>query len=151
MDINTITEALGAKDAVASFKAACDSKTKFFDQLRGVLADFAPGLLEKSHLEQEDYKRALKQYEQQNRYDQKNYQFKYNKKYTTAATFIPVKDMGINARDTLTFRGRKADHPETLVFLVSTKPAEGEAVPEDRTVEIEDHLFRAWLQYEMVH
>lgn len=150
MDINTITEALGAKEAVASFKTACDAKAKFFDQLRGVIADFAPGLLEKAKLEQADYKLALDKYNREHKYD--NYQFRFNKKYTTAAIFVPVKDMNIGAHDTLTFRGRKADHPETLVFLVSTPNAENvDGTPADRTVEIEEHLFISWLKNDMVH
>ena len=149
MDINAINEVLKLKDVAESFKASCDEKTKFFAELRGVLHDFAPGLLEKAKLEQNDYKTALEKYQLEHKYD--NYQFRYNKKYTTAAIFLPSDDVKVKAHDTLTFRGRKSDKPHILVFEVTREPEEGQEAEQPFKVEIDEVLFKDWLKYDMVH
>jgi len=149
MDINSLNEAINLKGTAEAFKNCCEAKTKFFDQLRGIVADLAPALLEKNKLDLEDYKKTLDNYAAAHKFD--NYEFRYNKKYTTSAIFVPVKEMAICAHDTLTFKGRKADHPEILVFVVSTQPAEGAEAIADRTVEINEDLFIDWLRRGMVH
>lgn len=150
MEIEKLAESLNIAQVAESFKASCDAKTQFFNSLRGTLADLAPAILEKSKLDLEDFKRNLTMWEAEHKFE--NYEFRYNKKYSTAAIFVPVKDIAVGTHDTLTFKGRKADNPDTLVFLVSTPDVgDGKDQPADRTVEIVEDLFIQWLKYGMVH
>lgn len=149
MDIKEIQEALKLNDVADAFKASCDAKAKFFEQLRGVVADLAPSVVKKAALAVDDFELGLQKYTETHKYD--NYQFRYNKKYTTTVLFVPDGKMNIGVHDNLVFKGRKSDKPEYLVFEVSREVAEGEAAPEPFRVELLDTLFIEWLKFGLVH
>jgi len=149
MDITQLIALPEVKEVIASFKASCDAKTKFFDQLRGIVADVAPAFVENTKLRAEDFKLAVEKYNREHKFD--SYQFRYNKKYTTSAVFSADDEYKVSAHDTLTFKGRNAKNPGMLVFQVSKTPQENEETPNPWTVVIPEDIFRMWLKFEMVH
>jgi len=149
MDITQLTAFPEVQEAIASFKASCDAKTKFFDQLRGIISDVAPSFVENTKLRIEDFKLAVEKYNREHKFD--SYQFRYNKKYTTSAVFSADDEYKVSAHDTLTFKGRNAKNPGMLVFQVAQQPEEGADAPQPWTVFIPEDIFKDWLKYEMVH
>ena len=150
MELKELLERDDVKTAIATFTKANANKADMCGTIATALSEIFPILKEEMQFRFNDMRDATTRWLDQHKYDM--YEFRYNKKYTTAAIFVPVNEMKVQPHDTLTFKGRKSDHPEILVFEVSREPSkENEAIPEPFKVEVQDSLFKDWLRYNMVH
>ena len=149
MDIKELFANEAASTAITSFVKANGLKADFYGTLTKHFEEILPVIKKDAELKLKDSKDSLERWLKQHAFD--NYEFRYGKKFKAAAIFIPSGEIKIGPRDTITFKGRKADKPQTLVFEVEPEVAEGADQPSPYTVEIDEPLVLDWLKYGMVH